>query len=554
MSFLDNMRIRIAEAIGGDPLRESSIGTPILDEFADPDENQFRSISEGVLRRDITSLKRERILKIVYTLYLAYPLAHRALEIKQDMVVGDGLSFKAEDPDVQELLESFWNDPTNDMENKQRTRVLELSLFGEQFLPVFVDPNNGHVHLGYIDPLQVKRVIVNPVNVEQAMAIQFVTGKKKKTLSVINIDRRAESKSFGLLSGEVFFFAINKVSNATRGNSDLMPVADWLELHEQFLMGIHEAAHLKTGPVWDVLVEGATDQQLKEIRKKQGNIKRGVTRYHNEKVTTTAIVPDLGTAELAEHAAVLKRHIAAGLGLPEHWLAETGSNRATAAEAGLPATKMLRARQKVFVGMISKIFNFVIDQAILHGKLDREVDKKFTIMAQQIWPTDTQRITSSLVTGAQAFMLAEQNEWIGPEAASEAFNLIADQLGMVLPRGKRELERIEKINKRGTFDEVHEDAIAALGQKFSDGIRGKLPGEGLDGVDIPRDVVGDAPAQMGTMNGVQITAVSNLVMNVANNKLPSNVAMELISAAFPNLSRDMIKKMLDEARAHETPQ
>jgi hypothetical protein len=258
-------------------------------------------------------------------------------------------------------------------------------------------------------------------------------GQPERRLKIVAPDKDPNSETFGRLTGECFFFAINKVSNAKRGNSDLLSVIDWLDTHDTFLFGINEAANLKTSAIWDITVKDATDEDLKRLEKRFGTIKKGVTRFHNDKVTIQSISPNLGTAELVEHARALKVHIASGLGLPEHWLAEGGNaNRATAAEMGVPTTKRLRSRQIFFRNMVASIFEFVIDQAIIASVLKPDVSREFTVFAPQIWAVDTVNLTTSLGNATSALQVAEDMGWVTQDEAKLYWHMIAQQLGIHL--------------------------------------------------------------------------------------------------------------------------
>jgi hypothetical protein len=56
--------------------------------------------------------------------------------------------------------------------------VRELSLYGEQCYPTFVNEIDGFVRLGYLDPAMIETVVMDPDNPEQPIGI--VTCKDKK--------------------------------------------------------------------------------------------------------------------------------------------------------------------------------------------------------------------------------------------------------------------------------------------------------------------------------------------------------------------------------------
>ena len=473
MGLLGKFRAAVGGVIGGLALREAL--TPPLSSTIDPDDDKFRSITESQNKlqklRDMDAWRRERSVELAYLLYLAYPLARRATNIVRDFVVGEGISFKARNPLVQTLLKDFWYDSTNRFDLKQYLKALELGLYGEQFYQVFVNKENGFVRLGYVDPGQVKEVLLNPENAEDP---QWVVTKDGKRLRIIHVEDDVNSPAYGKLVGDVFFFAINKVSNAARGNPDLLPALDWLELHERFLIGIQEAADLKTSAIWDVTVEGADKKKLDEIRKEFTNIKKGSARIHNEKVTVKTVTPDLQVGEMAAQAQLLKRHIAAGANLPEHWLSEGAEGGAAAAEAGVPTVKHLRSRQKYFVYMIEYIFDFVIDQAMLAGALSDKLSEdelQYSVIAPQIWAVDTQRITVSLQTGAQALMLAEQNGWLTKPEAAQTFRFIAGQLGVDMGASS-EVQRTHTDSNAG-YTDPYARKMGEWSKRMADAMKGR---------------------------------------------------------------------------------
>lgn len=181
----------------------------------------WRSLTSAA-NRDLNPLTQKRMQEIAHYLYDSNPLAHRILEITKDFVVGDGFQFLAKDQKIQDLLNDFWNDPDNNWEVKQDTKVLELGLWGEQCYPVFVNKHNGHVKLGYLDPGLITKVRLDKNNPERVKEVIWQKRNKAMKLQVINSDLKKNSGTSGKLVGECFYFAINKVVWASRGRSDLL--------------------------------------------------------------------------------------------------------------------------------------------------------------------------------------------------------------------------------------------------------------------------------------------------------------------------------------------
>ena len=409
---------RFIEAVRGFlGLREAYLGA------IDPDEGKWRPLSRG--ERDLSPVNHERALKLAYYLYETNPIAHRIIEITKDFVVGEGIRFSSPDPEVQRVLNEFWHDPVNLWDLKQHQKALELSLYGEQCYPVFVNPIDGHVRLGYIDPLEIKDVITDPENCEVVREVVLFAGERR--LKVIG-----EDEDSGLLAGECFYFAINKVSNAKRGRSDLLCLIDWIDLYDKFLFSRAERAHLLNAFVWDVTLSGMNEAQIQKwLQANTSPPKPGSIRAHNEKVEWKTVAPNLASHDATHEARLLRNQILGGAGLPEHWFAEGGEvTRATAAEMGEPTIKRLTSRQRYFKHMIEFIFRFVLDQARQAGVLTERNRLEFSITVPEISVRDMTRASASLNQVAQSLALAEDRGWIDKEGAKKLFSLVASHLGV----------------------------------------------------------------------------------------------------------------------------
>lgn len=411
--------------------------------------------------RDLPPHKHEQMLHLVWQLYSSKPLAKRGLDMMRDFVIGEGMTVVAEDKRVQALVNAHWHNHVNAWPKRLEDRTLELGMNGEVLEVSFVDDRTGEVRWCNIDPLLIKEVERDPTNPDRAAWVHLkkpieapgvgsvstrptkivtdadgtsrvVFDTTRHKLRVIHVDERAWSPTRGKLVGDCTFTTINKIAGATRGLSDLAPVIDWVPLHEQFLHSMHDAAAAKVAYVWDIEVENATPELLEDV-KKQGladEPESGATRLHGDNVTIKAEAPDLGTADLEAHAGVLKRHIAVGLGIPEHWLSESPPAGDGAVEAGAPTTKRLRARQGVMRGFAITHVSFALDQAVIAGVLHEDVDRTVKVSTPPVWPIDTQRVAAAMQTTGQSVVGAMQGGLISRGEARQFFMMVASQMGI----------------------------------------------------------------------------------------------------------------------------
>ena len=109
----------------------------------------------------------------------------------------------------------------------------------------------------------------------------------------------------------------------------------------------------------------------------------GTVVFHNEAETWQPVQPSIGADDVAADGRALKLMIAAGAGLPEHYLAEGGHvNRATAAEMGLPTLRRFQRRQELFGRYLRRLVARAIQARQDAGALPTDVDTSFRVVFQ----------------------------------------------------------------------------------------------------------------------------------------------------------------------------
>jgi hypothetical protein len=350
--------------------------------------------------RDLPEITADRAREIAYWLWETNPVAKRILELNKDFIVGEGITVHAADPEeedrkkVQYMIDRFWNDAINQMDMKVHNKVLELSLYGEQCYPAFVNDKNGHVRLGYIDPSMIGDVVTDPDNAEIRVAVIMkpkTPGEKPDVYKIINQCEDVNSEHYGRMvgiedgekfgelkyKGQCFYFKVNSVSNATRGRSDLLSIADWVDAYDQILFNEVDRAILMKSFIWDVKLTGMSDTEITAYAKGNPQPKPGAVRYHNDRVEWNAVAPSMHSQDAKTGMDGILSYVATGAGLPKTWLnGMMDVNRATATELSEPAIKRLATRQQFFLYMLRQIMTFVLDQAEIAGVLKRPVPVK----------------------------------------------------------------------------------------------------------------------------------------------------------------------------------
>ena len=135
----------------------------------------YRKLGGG--QRDFTSVDYAGALDVVWSVYQSNPIARRLLQIRRDYILGRGIYPRAEDGDLQEIIDSFWSG--NKLDRRTKEFTFQLFLFGVQCYPVFVRESDGRVKLGYIDPSEIEDVISDP---ENSMEMRAVVVQAQETL------------------------------------------------------------------------------------------------------------------------------------------------------------------------------------------------------------------------------------------------------------------------------------------------------------------------------------------------------------------------------------
>ena len=250
---------------------------------------------------------------------------------------------------VQDVLMDFWHDLDNHMDTRVYALCTELSLYGEQFIRFFVSPYDGRVKIRQIDPSLIDQIETDPQDIETALRFHRRPIGPSATLPgdpapVTPADQHNFEGEWLQAGKEVAHFAINNVSNAKRGKSDLATLLPWLRRYKDWLTDRVRINKYKGAFLWDVQLMGA-DRKAIERKKAEYSYppEPGSVIIHNEAEQWSAVRPEINANEAAEDGRAIKLMIAVGAQLPEHYLSDGNyGNRATAAEMGLPSRRCCR--------------------------------------------------------------------------------------------------------------------------------------------------------------------------------------------------------------------
>jgi hypothetical protein len=405
----------------------------------------WRRLSDSWAQKDVLPATYLDIHHQVYEAYNANPMANAIVEMGVNFVLGDGLVVDAAHRKVQALLDAFWSDPDNRMNLRQYDLATELSLYGELFIRVFVNRYNGHVKIAQIDPVLIDEIECDPENIERQLRCH------RRPLGAGGDQAAGTAMEEGPLKGvwfdmpdEVMHFAINKVTNAKRGKSDLATLLPWMRRYKDWLIDRVRLNKYRSSFLWDVTLTGA-DRAM--IDRKTNELARppepGSVLVHNESEAWKAVQPQIAADDVSADGQAIKLMVAMGAGLPEHYLSEGGNvNRSTAAEMGLPVVKKYQRRQDYVGFMLRSILDRVIAEAQRAGTLPRTIDTSYTIRFPPLQPTAAEHQGIAALRMAQALQIARSLGLISTETASQLFFDAAREEVDV----RKELEKVDPLS------------------------------------------------------------------------------------------------------------
>ena len=221
-------------------------------------------------------------------------------------------------------------------------------------------------------------------------------------------------------------------------------LSDWLDGYDQFLFARLERAFFLNTWIWDIVCKGMNENEITEFAKKQVPPKPGSARYHNENIEWKVVSPQLESSDASGEANMFKMQILGGAGFPNHWFGEGDkTTRATAMEMSLPTLRKLKSRQNFFKNMINHIFNFVIDQAIIHGTLPENINRSFAVMPSPILTKNARDVALTLDKFTSGLQGAVTNKWISQRSAGDSFRTFISQLGIEIQESQKERDEYE---------------------------------------------------------------------------------------------------------------
>lgn len=413
----------------------------------------------------------------------------RIAEIKRDYIIGSGVTIQAQDPPLQEILDTFW--AVNQMDVHASEFAHQLYALGAQLFTLGVRESDGLVRLGYIDPGEIERVITDPANGMARMAVvireqaqtaddwyqaqpQRVFRLARVAQDGENADRyvmasqailadweRAMLNRYGKAEydGTCLYYRVNALSNETLGHSDALTAADTIEQMNQTLFALGEREQMAGYFSFDVTLAKASKEDVaaRAAALRSHPPKRGSVNVHNDGEVWTLHAPELGQAGSVETVKEQLSFICGLLGIPVSWFGRGDeTNRATAQAQADPTWRSMGHDQLVVRSMLVEMLELARDQAIIAGKYVpvEGTDTSVDVIMPEMTVKDIGSISAALSSLVGALMTAEQQGWIAADHAKEIVAKVLGEIGVKIDVSELPAEAEEQPDMTADWERV----------------------------------------------------------------------------------------------------
>ena len=331
-------------------------------------------------------------------LYLKNPIIQRGANVKRLYVWGQGVSVQANDPEINDVIQTFMDDRRNRIElTSHQARMLkeiDLQCDGNLFFVVFVNPSTGYTRLASIPFSQMQEIICNPDDAKEAWYYCREWTEQAHTLgetaaTAIAIPRKAYYRdwhyspplprssinSIPVKEGLIYHVKVGAFSDWKWGMSEHLAAQDWAIAYKSFLEDWASIVKAYRRFAWRYSGAKTAGEIAAGKSKMHTTISSGVDETNPSPVTGAMAIlregRDLtpirtaGATVAAEDGRRLLLMVAATEGLPETFFGDVSvGTLATATAMDRPTELMMRDRQQLWMAVHQELFKFVILQAV----------------------------------------------------------------------------------------------------------------------------------------------------------------------------------------------
>ncbi|MEN4013760.1 MAG: hypothetical protein ROW48_17115 [Bellilinea sp.] len=297
------------------------------------------------------------------------PLARRLVELTSQYVAGGGITFACDHPATARFLQDLWEHPLNRLAVRCGEWCDELTRSGNLFVLLTTDAA-GMSYFRAVPASQIDEIRARENDIEQPLAFVPCPGLDGRAPALWQAyDPQQDTPDpGGGFAPAMLHYAINRPVGCAWGESDLAPLLRWLSRYANWLEDRARLNRFRTAFLYLVRARfGSEGERL--ARQQRLNAQPpapGSILVADESESWEVISPRLEADEANTDGLALKKMIAAGAGVPLHFLAEPeASTRATAEAAGGPTYRRFEQRQAHFLWLLGDLMRAAVRRRAL---------------------------------------------------------------------------------------------------------------------------------------------------------------------------------------------
>lgn len=370
-------------------------------ELALEDLNYIRLTADGEKEFSRSGLKK--IVELSRLMYIKNPLIKRQVQVKSLYVWAQGFNVRAKHPEINKVLQAFWDDEKNRAEltshQARMMKEVDLQVDGNIFFVFFVRPTDGRVRVRSIPMDEVQEIVCDPNDAKSPRyylrtwtetTVNPSTGRKNTTQrkayypdwQYLPLSRPAKLGKVEIRWNEsVYHVRIGGFSDWKFGLGDVYASIDWARAYKSFLEDWASLTKSLSKIAWKMTTPGGKKAVLAAKAKIATTLGTGGSNENNPAPTAGSTFVggqgvDLqpmnirGANVSAEDGRRLLLMAAASAGLPETYYGDVSvGTLATARTMDRPTELMMLERQTFWIDIYRNIIKFVILQSVRFGSL-----------------------------------------------------------------------------------------------------------------------------------------------------------------------------------------
>ncbi len=339
----------------------------------------------------------KRIVELARLYYLKNPLIKRGVRVSTFYVFGRGVNIAAKDPTINDCIQAFLDDPSNQREfsSAQARKELDraLTIDGNLFFVFFVQKTTGKVRIGTLPVDEIEEIIKarnnrkrnmwykrvwNSTEVDKATGVTKTERKERYYRDHLNTD---ESMRLGDTEVDqdavIYHVKVGGFADWAFGISETYAAQAWANAYKQFLTNFASVVASLAQFAWRKKTSGGT-AGVAATRAKlastlgatngETNAPRAPGSVSIEGSSDNSLDP-IKTANAttpATEGKPIKLMVASAFGLPDTFFGDTDTgNLATAQSLDRPTEFSFVDRQELWVGIYQTILSHVVFNAVI---------------------------------------------------------------------------------------------------------------------------------------------------------------------------------------------